>query len=159
MQYSYERWVHNVAEMADSSDVAEDLPVQEAVQPAELKTLEQQISLNLEEGMQAYRQYQGGTQAGLWREEAQSGSDEAHWDGLAKLVADHVLAYLLDNPLESQLQELRLKNEEFYRDNRTMAEQVRRLVEENDGLRRSLLKAERELATFHKLGGSFYIKH
>ena len=159
MQYSYERWLPNTSEATESPQATLEPPVVAPTQPIELKKLEQTIPLNLEDGMQAYRQHQGGPQAGLWREESASGGEADQWDGLAKLVADHVLAYMLDNPLQNQLDELRLKNDEYYRDNRAMAEQVRKLVEENEHLRHSLSKAEKELAHFQKLGGSFYLKH
>lgn len=167
MQYSYENWLNDQPKAPESEQTTQtvDSSVALAEQSAapsfpfgeDLQVLEKDLSLGLEEGLQAYRQHQH-LQTGLWREEGLKPSDEAHWEDLAKLVADHVLAYMLDNPLQTELQALKTQNKEYYRDNRALTQQMRKLVDENDGLRKALTTAEKELASYHRLAGGFYVK-
>lgn len=169
MQYSYERWLNKPPE-EDIESVAGNEPEQvphEAVTDRssqnfpfaeDLKVLEQNLSLGFDEGVRVYRQHQSQPQAGLGRSETALSAEEAHWEDLAKLVADHVLAYMLDNPLQNELQDLRRQNSFYYKDNLLMTEQVRKLADENDGLRKALSQIEKELASFHQVAGGFYIK-
>ena len=120
----------------------------------DLKALEDTLSLDLEEGLEAFREYQQSQQAAL--DEPMSG--ESDWDELARLVADHVLAYMLDNPLQIELNQLRAKMDEYYQDNRKMAEHVHRLMEENEQLRVSVSACELEVARFRNLAGNLYLK-
>lgn len=164
MQYSYENWLNEqpktpiMETAADSAvSVAEEPSAQSFPFTEDLRVLEKGLSLGLDEGLQVYRQHQH-LQTGLWREEGLKPSDETHWEDLAKLVADHVLAYMLDNPLQNELQDVKSQNKAYYKDNLAMAQQVRKLVDENDTLRSALGKAEKELASYHKLAGGFYVK-
>lgn len=166
MQYSYENWLNEQpkasgpempTQVSEGRVSVAEPPAQSFPFAEDLQALEKDLSLGLEEGLQAYRQHQN-LQTGLWREEGLKPSDEAHWEDLAKLVADHVLAYMLDNPLQNELQELKTQNKQYYKDNRAMAQQVRKLVDENDSLRKALNIAEKELATYHRLAGGFYVK-
>ncbi|WP_373532591.1 hypothetical protein [Vampirovibrio sp.] len=165
MQYSYESWLNQPLDNAEALEApenpsqAENLNASEAAQSfpfsEDLKALEQNLPLSFDEGLQAYRQHQGPLQAGLSLSDS---AEQAHWEDLAKLVADHVLAYMLDNPLQNELQDLRLQNGQHYQDNRRMAEQVRKLVAENTQLRTALHQAEKALSHFHPVAGGLYVK-
>lgn len=167
MQYSYERWLNEQPDATGQDDREPDKTQDDvAERPAgktfpfaeDLEALQQNLSLGFDEGLQAYRQHRMKPQAGVWQEAPHASAEDGHWDDLAKLVADHVLAYMLEHPLKEELRNLRAENREYYRDNRSMAEQVRKLVDENEHLRRALQKAENELTAFHKLAGSFYVR-
>jgi hypothetical protein len=165
MQYSYESWLNQPLESFEAVDskenasqtqalgadqVAENFPIAE-----DLKVLEQDLSLGFDEGLQAYRQHQAHSQVGLGLSDS---VEQAHWEDLARLVADYVLAHVLDSPLRQELQDLRLRNGEYYQDNRLMSEQVRKLVDENAQLRNALHQAEKELRHFHPVAGGLYVK-
>jgi hypothetical protein len=165
MRYSYESWLNQPLKSVEATDSKENASQAQALDAdhaaenfpfaEDLKVLEQDLSLGFDEGLQAYRQHQANPQVGL------GGSDsveQAHWEDLARLVADHVLAQVLDSPLRHELQDLRLKNEEYYQDNRLMSEQVRKLVDENAQLRNALHQAEKELRHFQPVAGGLYVK-
>lgn len=169
MQYSFERWDNagpNMAEVPEA--LSGGLPVDSVVQPFpfsdDLKELEAGLSLDLEEGLESFRQYQkasfGITEFAIWNErpDAPQAGEASDWDELAKLVAEHVMAYMTESPLQTELDALRAKLDEYYRDNRTMADHVQRLVEENEALRVSVSACELELATFRNVIGNVYLK-
>lgn len=158
MQYSYESWLSRKTKTPDSHAEAPEKSAAPAVAPTDLKALEQTLPLGLEEGLQSYRMHQAVPQMGLWRENTGKTAEEAHWEDFAKLVADHVLAYMLDNPLQAELQDLRIRNDAFHKDNHAMAEQTHKLIAENEQLRNALHRAEQELASYHKVAGGFFIK-
>lgn len=167
MRYSYECWPQQPFRQAEetvssTAAAALDEPpvIQESDTAAEqadgLRELEQSIPLTLEEGLHTYRQHHAQPQAGLWT--STPSVEEAHWNDFAKLVADHVLAYMLDNPLQEELEALKLKNIEDERDNRLMSQQIRELALENSALKVALYKAEQELALFTPVAGGFFKK-
>ena len=158
MQYSYESWQEEVigqgatpAVLPDSLDPS--FPISE-----DLKELERNLSLDVEAGMRLYRHHQHRGQTGLGHTAIPDAADAPEWDDLAKLVADHVLAYMLDNPLQTDLAAMRRKNDQFYEDNRVMAKQVQELLSENDSLRTAVTAAEGEVARFQKIIGNLYLK-
>ena len=170
MQYSFERWDNVGPDVVEASGTLPDgLPVDSVVQPfpfsEDLKELEAGLSLDLEEGLESFRQYQksnvGATESAIWNErpDAPQAGEASDWDELAKLVAEHVMAYMTESPLQTELDILRAKLDEYYRDNRTMADHVQRLVEENEALRVSVSACELELATFRNVIGNVYLKH
>lgn len=167
MQYSYECWPQQPFKQTEEKSasqataVLDERPVprdnDSPLEPAEgLRELEQNLPFTLEDGLDAYRQYQAQPQVGLWT--SPPSVEEAHWNDFAKLVADHVLAYMLDHPLQDELEALRQKNSEFERDNRLMSQQIRELAWENSALKVALHKAEQELALFTPVAGGFFKK-
>lgn len=164
MQYSYERWANDMpesseaVETATSSAAAAVFASGQEEQPFpvsdDLKALEETLSLDLEEGMEAFHQYRQSQHA----QENETVSGESDWDELARLVADHVMAYMLDNPFQGELNQLRGKMDEYYQDNRKMAQHVQQLVDENEQLRVSVSACELELARFRNLAGNLYFK-
>ncbi len=161
MQYSYERWANEGPDMSETTETLEPSDASDAM-PGEnpfpfsddLKALEDTLSLDLEEGLEAFRQYRQGQQTELY----EPVSSESDWDELARLVADHVLAYMLDNPLQIELNQLRAKMDEYYQDNQKMAEHVHRLMGENEQLRVSVSACELDVARFRNLVGNLYLK-
>jgi hypothetical protein len=166
LQYSYEHWADQPPESSEGKGVdASGLPLEGQAFPfaEELKELEESLSLGIEDGMEAYRRYQEARQqealaggvGNAWEDEA---TDESDWDALAKLVANHVLSYVMDNPLQAEVDKLRAQMDELYRDNRIMAEQVQKLVVENDQLRQATGACEVELARYRPLMGNLFLK-
>ncbi|WP_303675175.1 hypothetical protein [Vampirovibrio chlorellavorus] len=167
MRYSYECWPQQPFRQAEETVSAsaavvldEPLSIQEADTAAEqaegLRELEQNLPFTLEEGLHAYRQHQAQPQVGLWT--STPSVEEAHWNDFAKLVADHVLAYMLDNPLQEELASLRQQGSESERETRRMARQIQELALENSALKVALHKAEQELAQFIPVAGGFFKK-
>lgn len=166
MQYSYERWANdrlrNTTESADP--LPEVLPPEQepSIQPFpfsdDLKELEAGLPFDLEEGMNTFRQYQEASFESFSDPAAPEMSGESSWDELARLVADHVLAYMMGNPVQHEMDILRGKLNEYYRDNQLMAEQVKHLLEENEALKVSVSACELELATFRNVVGNVYLK-
>lgn len=156
MQHRYEHWS---SESEIEHQVSEEPPIQTAEQAfpfvEDLKVLEESMSLNLTEGLAAYREHQGLRSlktAGLHTPEAPD------WDDLAKQVADHVVSYLAETTGLSEAEHWQARNDALYEDNRAMAEHVQRLVEENELLRNSVSVCELELAHFRHLLGNLYLK-
>ncbi|MCE3234356.1 MAG: hypothetical protein K0Q50_536 [Vampirovibrio sp.] len=160
MQYSFERWTRDESDLTEAMEaLSEPLPVEQVVQPfpfsEDLRELEASLSLDLEEGLDAFQQHrQSGFAASA--EELHHGNSD--WDELAKLVAEHVMAYMAESPAQTELDMLRAKLNEYYADNRSMADHVQRLVEENEALRISVSACELELATFRNVIGNVYLK-
>lgn len=161
MQYSYERWANDMPEPPETVESSASSSVFASVQEEQpfpvsddLKELEETLSLDLEEGMEAFRQYRQSQHV----QGHESGSGDSDWDELARLVADHVLAYMLDNPFQGELNQLRGKMDEYYQDNRKMAQHVQQLVDENEQLRVSVSACELELARFRNLAGNLYFR-
>jgi hypothetical protein len=163
LQYSYEHWADQPPESSESKgtdDPALSPETQSFLFAEELKELEESLSLGIDDGMEAYRRYQEARQQSLQSEPEwnETSVDDSDWDALAKLVADHVLSYVMDNPLQAELDKLRAQMGELYRDNRIMAEQVQRLVAENDQLRQTTGACELELARYRHMMGNLYLK-
>lgn len=163
MQYSYEHWADQPPESSESKGTNDPASLQEGQSfpfAEELKELEESLSLGIDDGMEAYRRYQEARQQSLQSEEewTEPSADDSDWDALAKLVASHVLSYVMDNPLQAEVDKLRAQMNELYRDNRTMAEQMQRLVSENDQLRQAAGACELELARFKPMLGNLYLK-
>jgi hypothetical protein len=165
LQYSYEHWADPPPESSEAKradDVASPQEAQSFPFVEELKELEESLSLGIEDGMEAYRRYQEARQQEPLLDQDEwddaPAADESDWDALAKLVANHVLSYVMDNPLQAEVDKLRAQMDEMYRDNRLMAEQVQRLVTENDQLRHAAGACELELARYRQLAGNLYLK-
>jgi hypothetical protein len=157
LQYSYEHWANQPTDPKENSEPSAAPDVQSFPFAEELKELEETLSLGLDDGLEAYRQYQQARQTETW-EEVDEAPPESDWDELAKLVADHVLSYVMENPLQAELDKMRSQLDEFYRDNRIMAEQVQRLLDENDQLRRSMNGCELEVSRYRHLVGNLFLK-
>ena len=157
MQYSYEHWANQPPESKENSESSTAPETQSFPFVEELKELEESLSLGLDDGLEAYRQYQQARQAVSW-EVVDEAPPESDWDELAKLVADHVMAYMSENPLQAELDKMRSQMDEYYRDNRMMAEQVQRLLDENELLRRSMNNCELEVSRYRHLVGNLFLK-
>jgi uncharacterized circularly permuted ATP-grasp superfamily protein len=160
LQYSYEHWANQPSDSKEQSDASVNHQVQSFPFVEELKELEETLSLGLDDGLEAYRQYQEARQSEqseTW-EAVDETIPESDWDELAKLVADHVLSYVMDNPLQAELDKMRAQMDEYYRDNRVMAEQVQRLLDENDQLRRSMNACDLEISRYRHLVGNLFLK-
>jgi hypothetical protein len=156
LQYSYERWANG---SSDIPEVIEPVVMPETPMPQKidnLKILEEDISFDLKEGMEAYRQYRHTESEPV--EIYDTISPESDWDELAKVIADHVLGYMVHHPVQNELNQLRGKIDDYYRDNRAMAEHIQHLVLENHQLRVSVSACGLEAQRYHNVLGNLYLK-
>jgi hypothetical protein len=167
MRYSYECWPQQPFKQTEEQSaslanaVLDEPPLSGEndslpAQADELRALEQSLPFTLEDGLDAYRNHDAQPQVGLWT--STPSVEEAHWNDFAKLVADHVLAYMLEYPLKDELESLRQKSSESERETRRMAHQIQELALENSALKVALHKAEQELALFTPVAGGFFKK-
>lgn len=157
MQNHYEPWANEPdAELQVPEPMMLQVDEQSFPFSQELKVLEDSLPLNWEEGVLAYRQHQGLSRVGA--ENLQSNGVEPGWDELARQVADHVVSFMAEAKGQTELDHWQSRTDALYSDNRIMAEQVQRLVDENDQLRASLSAAELELARHRHLMGNLYLK-
>ena len=133
---------------------------------AAIKALEDSLPMGLEEGMQLYRvhraqqpvsnqtsmvQGDAGVQKGLIPEDALR--------FLAQQVAEQVISTMAERGgLQDDSAEWRKRTDTLYADNRIMAEQVQRLISENEQLRNSKGNRDLELARYRHLAGNLYFK-
>lgn len=155
MHYSFESW-------KDPSDPGEPIPEagQEFPFSEDLQELEASLSMGLEESLSGYRPASDSTHSPVQDLLSQTIPDESRWDELAKVVADHVTLYLeeLQNPLQAELARMRRIADEYHRDNRAMADQIRRLIAEREAMRRTLEAYERELTHYRPVLGNLHIR-
>lgn len=171
MQYSYECWPQKPFKRSDSHlDLPATVSSTAVLEPPDakglftaqqtsgeaLEQLERSLPFSLEEGLQAYQQYGSEPQAGLWV--ASPSAEEAHWDDFAKLVADHVLAAVIEQPIAQELEALKQQHAEVDRENRLLSQQIRELALENSTLKVALHQAELELAQYIPVAGGFFKK-
>jgi DNA repair ATPase RecN len=136
-----------------------------------LQSLQDSLSVNLSEGLKIYHQSQTHLQSPAHLPEKSlqeispvapqstpSPLSEADCQYFASVVANQVLAYMLDNTLQTELHKLQFKLDEYYTDNREMAAHIRQLIAENEALKQTLETTEKKVNEYKHLCGKFYIK-
>jgi hypothetical protein len=157
VRYSYESWASPPAETPSEP---ESPPLEQESRFAfseDMKELEDSLSMGFSEGMYAYQQARQLNPQAISPE----GLPEVpHWDALARIVADHVLAYLKSEqePLVQENATLQRQIEEYQRDNRAMALQIQHLLDEKDQLQQSITAYQLELSRFRPMMGNMHLK-
>ncbi len=153
MRYSFESWAGMNGNAASSAS-GQSFPFTE-----DLQELEESLSMRFGEVMGNYRR-----EAEMAEDTAEASdptlADNARWDELAQQVAEHVLSYLseVQHPLRKELEKTRLEADEYYRDNKAMAAQIRQLMAEKEHLQRALSLYEFEVARYRGVLGNLYVK-
>jgi hypothetical protein len=149
--FSFERWDDRVQEEHNP----QAFPFSE-----DLRELEASLAMGFQEGMANFQAAEPPPSGTETAEAYPAVPDEARWDELARVVADHVLTYMqeADNPLRSELERQRRAADEYYRDNKAMAEQIRQLIIERERLTQALQAFEMESARYRHVLGNLYLK-
>lgn len=168
MSYSFQRW--NTQEKRSDAKAAPSTS-EESTLSKELQALQNNLSVNLAEGLKLYQNTDNQTQQAPHQANTKKTTPthqntppapqdltEKQWDHLASLVANQVLTYMLDNTLQAELHKLQFKVDEYYTDNREMAEHIRQLVNENETLKQSVKNTEKQISNFKHIFSKFYIK-
>jgi hypothetical protein len=164
LYYAFETW-SGPTEPANSEPAAPESGIAEPSLSSlaeELRSLEESLSFDLDE---VFANYHPDLADHALAEDqsplADTVSNEGQWDELARLVADHVLVYMqeMQHPLQTELAKMRRTADEYYRDNRAMAVQVRQLLDEREQMLRALGSYEMELSRYRNLMGNLYLRH
>ncbi len=179
MRYAFESWVspepppvipvrrHTARVKAEAAYTPAEEDLSAFPFSEDMRELEESLSLGLEDvagnagaDYAAYAElelYQSQTAA---YENVQPQADEGKWDDLALSVAEYVLVHLRDmqHPLSQELEKQRRAADEYYRDNRAMAVQIRQLLDEREQLAQSLAQCQQELTRYHNVMGNLFLR-
>ena len=159
MHYSFESWADwaGGAGSQTPSDATSEAARQSFPFSDDLSELEESLAMGFHEGMAGFS---GVRENPPSAEPVSHPADDAHWDALARAVAEHVLSCLAETqtPLKTELDKFRRQADEYYRDNRAMAVQIQRLLSEREQMNHALRAYELELARYRSLMGHIYFK-
>lgn len=170
MSLSFEHWDGSAALADVESESAQSFPFSE-----DLKELEASLAMSFAESMAARRQAEdalldANRTATVAEEPAalDSQQTDAAWAAMTAQVAAQVSADVaeqvavhleqVDSPLRKELAQQRRLIDEYYRDNRLMAEQVRQLLQERERLTQLVQAYEMDKIRYRHLLGNLYFR-
>lgn len=167
MDYAFESWAgsSSAAQAGPDSNPAKKRDTADAQLGAlsdDLKSLEESMSMTLDDVLATFQPEPDAEARRAENAEVLSETlpNEQNWDELARMVADHVLVYMQEaqHPLQIALEKMRRTADEYYRDNRAMAVQIRQLLDEREQMIRAMGAYEVELDRYGNLLGNLYLR-